>query len=279
MKPTDEDLVLYADNALSPERKQLLQNAAKNDENLAEILVALEGSRLPYKAAFDQQTLPPVPDDLRLKVRNMSNVVAEETSELSHASQNQQMWPMRFAQAACLVLCLGVGYWGGINTQGGKSTLSDADIASVKIDDVQTQWVTRVVDYQSLYVSNTVEGIKVDMQASVEKLNKLAELHEMDVAIPDFSAEGYQFTRAQELGFNGKPLVQLVYTKEGFPPLALCFMPADGEADQALSVALHHGLGAANWISGDQRFVLVAEESSETLEGLYTSVASVFPGA
>ena len=29
MKPTDEDLVLYADNALGPERKQLLLDAAQ----------------------------------------------------------------------------------------------------------------------------------------------------------------------------------------------------------------------------------------------------------
>lgn len=279
MKPTDEYLVLYADDALSPERKQLLLNAAKRDANLAETLAALDSSRLPFKAAFDQQTLPPVPDALREKLRDMTQAVTVEPAESLRGMHERKMWPVRFAQAACLVLCIGVGYMGGISMQGKSPTLVDGGIAGASNDNVQSQWVERVVDYQSLYVFNTVSDIKVDMQASVEKLNRLAALHDLDVAIPDLSAEGYQFTRAQELGFNGKPLVQLVYTKEGFPPLALCFMPADGDADQALSLASHHGLGAADWISDDQRFVLVAEESAETLEGLYTSVTSAFPGA
>lgn len=72
MKPTNEDLVLYADNALSSKRKQQLRDSAEKDPVISKQLQALDKSRLPFKAAFERQQLPPLPDDLRQKVTSLS---------------------------------------------------------------------------------------------------------------------------------------------------------------------------------------------------------------
>ena len=276
MNPTDDDLVLYAENALSQERRQQLLDASKNNPDLAETLAALDASRLPFKQAFDQQAVPAVPDALKNTVRDL--IKENNDIALSEKAKFSQ-WPLRFAQAACLALCIGAGYITGI-TQGDNLTLvagGNTDNAGQSAyDGLQVAWVQRVVDYQSLYVANTVKNVEVDLKASLRQLEKLGESSGMRTAIPDLSEAGYTFTRAQELGFDGTPLVQLVYTKEGNAPLALCFMPAGGDSDQAVNVAQQRGLAAVDWIVDDQRFVIVADESVEAMEKLYKVTQGVF---
>lgn len=279
MNPTDDDLVLYAEGVLSQERRQQLIDASKNNPDLAETLAALDASRLPFKQAFDQQAVPAVPDALKNSVRDLIKEKAENNLISVRDKSTFSQWPLRFAQAACLALCIGAGYVTGI-TQGDNLSLvagGDTDTAGQGANaDLQVAWVQRVVDYQSLYVANTVGNVEVDLNASLRQLEKLSESSGMRTAIPDLSEAGYTFTRAQELGFDGTPLVQLVYTKEGHTPLALCFMPADGDSDQAANIAQQRGLGAVDWIVDDQRFVIVADESVEAMERLYKATQGVF---
>ncbi|MEM7257922.1 MAG: hypothetical protein AAF404_11095, partial [Pseudomonadota bacterium] len=85
-----------------------------------------------------------------------------------------------------------------------------------------------------------------------------------------------EFARAQELGFEGKTLVQVVYTKPGNSPLALCFMAANGESDEAVLISSRHGLGTASWIQNNQRFVIVGNEPEETLKNLHRLASADF---
>ena len=136
MKVTDEDLVRYADNTLSPERKQRLMDAALRDSDLADTLAALDASQLPFKAAFDQQPVPPVPDALRKEVAALTTVAGSEGVTSIHsgsaarrARQPMTRWAGRFAQAACLMLFLGAGYLIGVKQ--GDSAVDVADATDV----------------------------------------------------------------------------------------------------------------------------------------------------
>lgn len=191
-----------------------------------------------------------------------------------------QGWPKHAAQAACLMLCVGGGFLIGANT--GKPASSIDKVAGVTQAEQSTErnlqlaWVERVADYQTLYVPNTVEHIETDLPSALSKLDKMAAASGMQAAVPDLSKSGYRFARVQELGYEGQTLIQLVYSKPGHTPLALCFMPANGAGNLALQIGKRHGLGTASWINNNQRFVIVANESPESLTELYDTAKNLF---
>lgn len=279
MNFTDTDLVLYADGLLSPARKQQMQVIAETNSSLANTLKALEASRLPFKSAFDHQTLPPVPDSLRSNVHDWSNVVREayRPGEIKYSSPQHRSrhWLFRgLHKAVCLVACICVGYTVGVTSH--QPLMSGSPVTAQQRSGHLT-WVERVVNYQSLYVANTTLDIEVDWPAAMRAIDELAVSTGMATHIPDLTQAGYEFARIQELGFEGQPLVQLIYNRKGHLPLALCFMPAGGESEAVLRFAPYAHLTAADWIVNDQRFVLVGDESEVVLRSIYSSIRAEFP--
>lgn len=275
MTITDTDLVFYADGNLDSNRKHELLEAAGKDPSLKETLLALDASRLPYKAAFDTRPLPELPEHLRQDVRYWVSMTRDKTGtwELSNdkssiASSAQVSKPFfgSWAQAAALALAVTLSAVAGHQLAGNGAT--ETQLATIATD-TQTSWVHRVHSYQSLYVNNTVKDITPDLEATAQRLETLASLSSLTAAIPDLSAVGYQFTRAQELGFEGQPLIQLIYTQDGKLPLALCFMPSSDQKDTPLRLMEHDRLHTADWINDGQRYVIVASESTDTLQALY----------
>jgi anti-sigma factor RsiW len=290
MKYSDEDLVRYADNTISAERRHRLLDAAEHDAELANTLAALDASKLPFKAAFDQQPLPPVPPALRNEVATLvgvagsDNVSRLDVTGKKGRSSTYPRWPLYLAQAACLALCVGIGFVIGTANQsipdGNSVELNvTADGNTGSALGTQRQWVERVADYQTLYVENTVANLEPDLPGALAQLDTLGQASGVKVAVPDLSDAGYQFARVQELGFEGQALVQVVYTSDGKAPLALCYMLANGELDEHLVLSSRHGLGTASWITDNQRFVVVADESEETLRELYQITRVSFPEA
>ncbi len=278
MTPTDDDLVLYADNALSDERKQRLLEAAAHDPELADTLAALDASQLPYKAAFEQQPLAPITDQLKTDISNLVRVTRDDHTRLdSTDSKKRKSWYVPAAQAACLLLSVGVGFGLGVSKNKSHDDQASITTGTAEYSDPDNQhrdWVNRVADYQTLYVANTVNQITPDLPATQEKLARIAKATGIRTTLPDLSDTGYEFVRAQELGYNGQTLVQLVYSKEGHTPLALCFMPSFGEKEQHVRLGERHGLGTASWIADNQYYVIVADESAEALKEIYSAAVN-----
>ena len=302
MNLSDHDLVLYADRNLGAEREQQLLEAAEHDPELAKKLAALDASRLPFRQAYEKQPLPPVPNQLRANIKGLLKeagnepVVYSKSSGAPEAADNTSVGhnvasiesarkttrrftgaPLFAAQAACVLLSVAAGFLIGTHQSGEQPSNDQVAVSdALPAHALQQAWVERVADYQTLYVPNTVSHIEADLTASMEKLNGLGQSTGMRTAIPDLSESGYHFARVQELGYEGKTLVQVVYSKPGHTPLALCFMPADGAVGLPLQIGERHGLGTASWVDGDQRFVIVADESPENLTALYQSSKGLF---
>ena len=189
----------------------------------------------------------------------------------------------RLAAAACLVASFAAGH---VLTSSGALDAAGRTLAGLVPGTGETPratpdliaadalWVERVADYQSLYVPETV-GDAGGLEAGRRTLERIARETGLATGIPDLSAFGYAFARAQRLGYEGDPLVQLVYTAPGKLPLALCHMPRDG-ADAPLVTAERSGLATASWAAAGQRFVLVGEESPERLEGLQAAARTTW---
>jgi anti-sigma factor RsiW len=273
MKHNDTDLILYADGLLDPERKERLLQTAANDPNLADTLAALDASRLPFKAAFDQQHMPKVPDKLRNDLHNLTRVTRELGVAPANQASKRRRLPIILAQAACLALCVILGFVAG-KTPLTKQWTAGTNQHDRSLDHIA--WVERVHNYQSLYVPNTTAFIKADWTVANRTLERLNDTANVKAAIPDLSSAGYEFVRVQELGYQGRPVVQLVYNKKGKPPLALCLMPSNNESDATVRVTNHADLSVADWIADNQRFALVADESSVTLEQLFAIIRAEF---
>jgi len=239
---------------------------------------------------------------------------AGNESELRNSRSQNRIHPnsnSRFGKlstmglAACLVSGIGIGAIASQlyikqnatqqNTQP-QNSLTAAGQQSAQLTDATThhRWVERVADYQTLYVANTVAnlsetrvadankliasvtGTSSDASAQSQSLGQSLGQSEVQTKIPDFSDHGYQFARAQELGFEGKTLVQLVYSKPGDTPLALCFMAESDVKDLPVKLSKHHQLNAASWITDNQHFVLVADESDAVLNQMHSTAAAVF---
>jgi anti-sigma factor RsiW len=217
-----------------------------------------------------------------VSVANSGNVTAIDEAKATRQNVFQAGWSSYLAQAACLLVCVGIGFAiGTVNRDSASTDLQSSDSAialdtPAKSTDEQRSWVERVADYQTLYVANTVKNTKPNLEATIQQLQSLEARSGVQTVLPDLSNEGYQFARVQELGFNGQTLVQLVYTKDGNTPLALCFMLANGDSDEELRLATRHGLGTASWINNNQRFVIVGNETTESLKNLYQLASSAF---
>jgi anti-sigma factor RsiW len=72
----DELLLAYADDLLSPERREFVRNMMRLDAAIRDRVAALQASHLPYRAAFARQKLPPPPERLRQSIADLSSVAA-----------------------------------------------------------------------------------------------------------------------------------------------------------------------------------------------------------
>ena len=104
---------------------------------------------------------------------------------------------------------------------------------------------------------------------SLTEAERAAQLAEVSAAlgldltsVPD--AEGLTLKRAQVLGFNGKPLVQLAYQRADGTPVALCIIPA-GPDGKAVSMGVAQGMELARWNTPGFGFLLIGGQDQQPL--------------
>ena len=290
MKFTDVELLKYCDGDLEQHRANLIETAVLEDKVLAQKIDVLNASNLPYKEAFSAEQIPELPkalsDNIRQLIDNKTqstvqpadqpavqapnaqvNVTEKTVSEIQKPPLLKKLYAngLGVGMAASLALCFFIGYFvANLTIDINNDTLSLAS-------NDQASWVRRVADYQTLYVENTVSSITPNTVATTALLKKIEQDTQMKTAVPDLSEHGYNFVRAQELGYQSSTLIQLVYYKSGKAPLAFCFMPANGDKPTDLNIGEREGLRTADWIQGGQRFVIVGSESPEVMQSLYES--------
>jgi len=272
MKYTEVDVLNYVDGRLNDSQTAEFLATLRTDANLARMVAAMQCSQQPILDAYQQNPLPPVPDSLRDHVADMALKANIGQSDISpQSSQTRRSLASGIGFAACLVLGVCVGVLLSQLNLRTDDTNSDSSVATTASPaGVHERLVKRVADYQSLYVENTVASLtETNVEDAQELLESIRQRTGAQFSIMDYSSYGYEFARAQELGFEGQTLVQLVYRKPGAAPLALCFMPSTHTSSKALSVSQQNQLHTASWIANSQHYILVADENNATMQQLY----------
>ncbi|CDG82466.1 anti-sigma factor family protein [Janthinobacterium agaricidamnosum] len=253
----DDNLLLaYANDSLSPGERDAVDTLLRHDAALANRVAAMQASRLPYQAAFAAQALPQMPQHLRERIMDMARISAaappaEEPAPAPRPAHARSRWPLLGALAAALMLGVGLhaassAYWNSPEKIG---------------------WMTQVANYQSLYVRDTVQMVHADPAASHAVISNLYEKDHIRLAIPDMSAYGLQFKRVQRLGFNYRPLVQMVYLPSQGDPVALCVIPEKGP-DVAPYTLKVRNMNMVSWRRGGLAYVLLTDTPQEQLAAL-----------
>ena len=293
-----EDVRAWVDGELGELRSREVSRSVESDIELGRIANSMRASMLPYQKAYEQASLPAVPDSLRANIadlresadsgKNFDNKYKKTVvSKHKNASEDDPVNSVTndlgenstlklFGIAASMMLAAMIGYLAGSDLSG-EGVKPDTLVSS---DTLQTDiFAESVAAYQAFYTRDTLIGADNSAPVVAAMTERLANQTGMEVLIPKL--DGYEFVRAQHLSYNGKPLLQLVYLGEEGGPLALCYMPANTsavsgiETDQSKGadalLQQHHGLNTAEWVQKGHRFVIVSDVSEIKLDKLSRS--------
>ncbi|SAL52933.1 anti-sigma factor family protein [Caballeronia telluris] len=254
----DSLLMSYVDGELPPEQRAEVEAAIAHSDDLSGRVAALRASCLPYRAAYERQAVPPLPESL---TRRIEELVSVTTPHQRAAERRGRRWPVQWAAAAFVAgaICSGVltGYLGGANP------------LRPGVD----PWVRSVADYQVLYGRDTVANIRED-KVSTEQV--LADIHQRDgmpVSVPDLRQAGLKFKRVQRLNYHDRPLVQMVYLPERGDPVALCIIE-DGQGDAPVRSQQVGEMKTVTWRANRLAYVLLAKDTSVDLQRMADGIAS-----
>ncbi|WP_299722352.1 hypothetical protein [uncultured Tateyamaria sp.] len=235
---SDEELTAFLDGEADASLEAEISAALETDEALADRMAGLEIPMAAIAGAFEEllANAPPMP--------------ALPPAMPEPANTNARLsWAWGFGTFGTgLAAGLAVALFTGFGTP----------------EPAPRGWVSFVASYQTLYTTATLTDVNPSQQEAALQLASVSESIGIDLAnLPQ--AEGLTFKRAQLLGFNGKPLVQISYLREDGTPVALCIIPA-GPDSKGLNMGSAEGLDVARWNTPGYGFLLIGGQEGEPLE-------------
>ena len=226
---TDEDLTAFLDGEADDALAAAIGDALETDAELNARLAALDIPLAPLNQAFDAllADAPPMP------------ALPEQTPQTAPAPR------------------FGWGWGAGTFGTGLAAGLAVALVTGFGQPEAPPPpgWAAFVASYQSLYTPETLASVTTTDAERVAQLANVSEALGLDLTtLPD--ANGLVFKRAQVLGFNGKPLVQLAYQRADGTPVALCIIPA-GPDGKPVSMGAAQGMELARWNTPGFGFLLI----------------------
>jgi anti-sigma factor RsiW len=287
MKTDDIQLMAYVDGELPPQERDEVEREIDVSPELAERVALLKASRLPYRQAFANQTLPPVPESLTKKIEELAR--AAQAGQPSSASANDAVLkhgvhlppsaPIRsrlrnapawlavafVAGVVCggAILRLAPGVAPGIGANG--ATLASATMGA-------SPWVRAAANYQQLYTRDTVAQIEPDTDLSAKTVDQIRRTDGLALRIPDLRAAGLTFKGVQRLRFNNKPLVQIVYLPAQGDPVALCVMK-DVKPDQTIAQQRVDKMDVVTWRQAELSYALIGAPGNVDLPALAKQIS------
>lgn len=127
-------------------------------------------------------------------------------------------------------------------------------------------WREQVAIYQALYVTDTLSHIapdpavlSVELERSSAALGRSLDLNGVR------QLDGLNLLRAQVLGFNGTPLVQMAYLSETGVPIAFCAVHIGADAKAGITSEELAGLPSVSWSDGEFSYMIVGKIAPDRL--------------
>ncbi|MEM6758587.1 MAG: hypothetical protein AAF601_03825 [Pseudomonadota bacterium] len=226
---TDEELTAFLDGEADAALAEAIGDALEHDTALSERLAELDIPLEPLRAAYDTllETAPLMP------------ALPDETP--APATRFGWGW--------------GIGTFGTGIAAGLAVAVFTGFGAPAPEPAPPPGWAAFVASYQSLYTPETLAAVQISSAERAAQLAQVSAALGLDLsAITE--APGLTLKRAQLLGFNGKPLVQLAYQRDDGTPIALCIIPAGAEG-KPVSMGAAQGMELARWNTPGFGYLLI----------------------
>jgi anti-sigma factor RsiW len=258
MKIDEETLRAFVDGELSPAERSRVEAVLSNSADLKRTADAMHASRVPYRAAFDAQSLPSMPAALQQHLANLSAAAGV-------AAPSSQAKPSHWNRLALLGMGVGIAaaFAAGVtlnpNLFHGKQS-SPEIIAATNSE--TAPWVQAIASYQALYVRETVDRMTDNAEHAQTILRNFEAKEKAKLTVPNLMHAGLEFKRIQLLGFGDRQLVQMAYLpsvpSEGKPG-ALCVLRSTNAKDAAPTARRIENLSIVTWQKDQLAFVLALD--------------------
>jgi len=240
---SDETLTAYLDGELDAATASAIDAALATDDALAERLGTLDFPMQALQTVMAPAVLgaPALPAELT------------ETAQTAPASAAQQR------RGGFGGLALVASFFVGM-------VATTLVIPKSAPDSAFSGWTAAVASYQSLYVTETLSGATQDADVTASVLARATEEFDVDLA-PAIELEGFEFKRAQMLGFRGKPLLQMAYLSPEGTPLALCLIRTD-TPDKASEQVEMFDLAGVSWVKDGVGYFLIGGDNATQIDDL-----------
>lgn len=254
----DEITILqYVENQLDEHDAKAFEKLMENDAELRQQVHAMRSSQLPYQAAFADEETPDLPDHLQEQVQQLTQVAQGRGKT---QGGRRQVW---LVASICLAFLCG---WAA-------STLLQT-VRSPQAQLVQNDWpayggkalIDAMIQYQALYTRTTVAQVQQMPVDTAKVIQRFNQAEQRELSVPQLP--GYQFRRAQELAFNGKTIVQMVYLAESGKPVALCVTRSDHMQRAAIDYD-YAGMNSFIWVNNGLTYMLMADKPQPGLRALF----------
>jgi anti-sigma factor RsiW len=235
---SSEELTAYLDDEVSPDVRRRIGSALDVNANLRIQLESLTLDRATLKTAFEGllQFAP------SYRVTHVTPITPIKLMPVPTDNR------VKFAVVAALCAMIG---WVA---------------ATGLFPTTPTTWQQKAAVYHSLYVNGTINSVFVDtanMEVELERvttaLGKPIFLESLR-RIPEF-----EYKRAQILGFEGRPLMQIAFLSRLGAPVVLCIMRSDTSSTKGVESDVMQGMAAATWSRGPYEYLLIGGSDKDLI--------------
>jgi anti-sigma factor RsiW len=271
----DTVLMAYVDGELPPKERHEVEKQMAASPEVAERVALFEASRLPYREAFAQQKLPPVPERLAKTIEEWVLAQAAKsagTSANEPAVQHGKQFPASTGGRSRLRVApawLAVAFVAGAFFTGGVLRFAPGlpGGPSAPVGTNEAPWVQAVVGYQQLYSRETLLQSVADVESPKRIVEAIRRDDGLAIRIPDLREAGLTFKRVQRLSFHGRPLIQIEYLPERGAPIALCIIK-QVEPDQPIASQRIADMNVVTWRQSELAYALLGSNSGIDLASL-----------
>ena len=236
MNDLDLKLMAYADGELDPEQISEMEDLIEDQPALRQTVLQHRQTSALLRAAcaegyYANSTITLPPRRARSPVRQYAG------------------WAIAATVAGM------IGFGGGAFWKGQPTSARDS-------------LVDEVAEYHEIYSRETKHLVEVAAAQSDELTAWLGRRIGRNIDVPDLTGMGLNFAGGRMLVVGGKPVAELMYTRDSGRPIALCISEGDGTTASGTSPIRLDRKGALNlasWNAGHHIFVVVGEAEQTTI--------------
>jgi anti-sigma factor RsiW len=120
------------------------------------------------------------------------------------------------------------------------------------------EMLEELAEYHVVYARETEHLVEVPASRKAHIEEWLGNRLNRKLVVPDLSENGLEFAGARMLVMEGRPVAQLIYTRDGVPPAALCIASSDLVAS-AFTLSKLHGLNVGHWNGVGYIYIVIGD--------------------